>query len=576
MKRYYDFGLSSDALTGVRFLVYRDGLSTNGDVESGLLQGVVRLRRHDPIKRVGDVLSLVLKDPSIRSVVLIRNPAVVLDHNLPERVARALDEMPPDDQWSVIGAGGLGSSERRHLAIYASDTPAIPDCSGLQPVLDIMPDVYLINAGFGRSVLPNCQSMPETALEPILVTEGYLQNRCAIFSPSLTVGIDGSLMARDINALRREINDHFGHTLEDQVIETLAGSIKVSSPVKLEVRPQESAVRCDNTDLKDKIQKTLKRHSGPLTLSIVIRTRFDRNHLLRRLLASLSRNDRGTLEFEIVLSTDTETKFAKKCLAELQKDFCNLSIRLQQNQPAKHSRVINMICGLRAARNDYVMLIDDDDYVDLFALTALSDINFMGNMPLIIANSEVHDETWEETPSGRWVLTQNAWRKTYPATGWRNIFSGVNQLPVCAMIIPRHRLWARLDSFLFNHDLSEDYALFLLIFTDPQLPAIFELRDTFCHISLRGTENSVTMEDRRPWVSDITAFLSDLTLNSGVAGPGVWTLLTSSGARYDTVALTQSIADLQSALEKSEFNAALLRQENKLLRNQQTTTSEIA
>jgi len=302
MKRFYDFGLSSDALTGVRFLVYRDGLSSNGDVESDILQGVVRLRRHDPVKRVGDVLNLVLKDPSIRSIVLIRNSAVVLDHNLPDRIARTLAELPTDDQWSVVGSGGLGSSERRHLAIYASNTPAIPDCSGQQPVLDVMPDIYLINAEFARPVLANCQSMPETALEPILACEGYLQNRCAIFSPALTVGIDGSLMARDINALRREINDHFGHFLEDQLIETLAGPIKVASQTKLTDGHQETMPQADKVDLKEKIESTLQHHCGPLSLSIVVRTRFDRNHLLRRLLASLCRNDRGSFEIEVILS----------------------------------------------------------------------------------------------------------------------------------------------------------------------------------------------------------------------------------------------------------------------------------
>lgn len=575
MKRFYDFGLSSDAMSGVRFVVYRDGLNSNGDVESGILEGVVRLRRHDPAKPAGAVLRLVMEDPGVHAVVLIRNPNIVLDQNLPDRISRTIAQLPPIDQWSVVGAGGLGISDRRHLAIYASDTPAIPECSGPQPVLDVMPDIYVINAGFARLVLKNCQTMPETALEPILVSEGYLQNRCAIFSPCLTVGINGSLMARDINALRREIDDHFGHVLDGQSIETLAGSVTTPSKTKLGDDLNDAPDSSETIDLSEQIRTTVQRHCGPLTLSIIVRTRFDRNHLLRRLLASLCRNDRVGIDLEIILSTDADPALAQESLSLLQQDFCNLQIQLQQNQPAKHSRVINMVCGLRAARNDYVMLIDDDDYVDLFALSALSGVNFMGNMPLIVTNSDVHDEVWEETPSGRWVLTHSAHQKTYPASGWRQIFSGANHLPICAMIIPKHRLWQRLDTFWFNHDLSEDYALFLLMFTDPQLPAIFELGETICHISIRGTENSVTMQDRRPWVSDITAYLSDLTSNPGVAGPGVWSLLTPAESEPDRIAQAQSIADLQSALDRAQSDIALLRQENDRLRTQSRSINEV-
>lgn len=46
MTRFYDFTL--DALSGVQFVVYRDQLSTNGDIESGILAGLDRPRRHDP------------------------------------------------------------------------------------------------------------------------------------------------------------------------------------------------------------------------------------------------------------------------------------------------------------------------------------------------------------------------------------------------------------------------------------------------------------------------------------------------------------------------------------------------
>ena len=79
------------------------------------------------------------------------------------------------------------------------------------------------------------------------------------------------------------------------------------------------------------------------------------------------------------------------------------------------------------------------------------------------------------------------------------MFSGINKLPICGLAIPRARLEARLRAFEFRHDLSEDYALFLLVLTDPDLPGVHECPKPIAHISIRDSENSVLMHDRRPW-----------------------------------------------------------------------------
>ena len=158
---------------------------------------------------------------------------------------------------------------------------------------------------------------------------------------------------------------------------------------------------------------------------------------------------------------------------------------------------------------------------------------------------------------------------TYPASGWREMFSGVNKLPVCALVMPREILIARLRAFKFRHDLSEDYALFLLVLTDPALPALIELPGAFGHISLRpGEVHSVTMTDRRPWACDIALYLADLTRTSTVAGPGQWALLTgnaaapSPGAAFDAKAM----AELRAALAGRERQIRLMRREIAQLR----------
>ncbi len=155
---------------------------------------------------------------------------------------------------------------------------------------------------------------------------------------------------------------------------------------------------------------------------------------------------------------------------------------------------------------------------------------------------------------------------TYPSSGWREMFGGVNCLPVCALIMPRDKLVARLDAFSFAHDLSEGYPLFLLLLTAPALPEIVGLPGAFGHISLRPQDRpSITMEDRRPWVRDIALYLADLTRSAAVAGPGQWALLTGGETAASAID-TKTIAELRAGLADSTRHLRLLQSEIARLR----------
>lgn len=568
MKRCFEFNLNGQGLDRVRFLVFRESLPTNGDAESAFLDGLTGVMRHAPGRRIPDVLTSALDVPDIDILVVIRNPNLVLDPCLPGRIAAAIGRLPDMQNWSLAGAGGLGPDDRRHMALYASDTPALPECAGPQPLLDLMPDLYLVNAAFARQVLADTAEVPDAGLEPVLATEGYLDGRIAIFLPDLGAGIVGGLMSRDLTRLSQDLNTQFADRLSDQTVPTLSG------PIQIRASAMPDRDRAPEVALDTATRGVITRHADPLTLSVVVRTRFDRPHLLARLLTSLSRARLDGMELEVILSSDADRIVCQRTTRELARDFCNLNIRLQHNRQSTHSRVGNMVGGITAARHDYVALIDDDDYLDLFAFDVVAPALFMGNRPLIVTSSVIHDETWEETPSGRWVLTHSGERGAYGSDGWRRMFSGVNRLPICALLIPRDQLVERLSCFEFRHDLSEDYALFLLVLTDPNLPAIFPIDDTFCHISVRGTDNTVTMKDRRPWVRDITGFLADLVSRPGVAGPGLWALLAQASTAAPDQAAGRTIADLRKALDQRDENIALLRQEISTLRRQQRTSAE--
>ena len=554
----HSFRIDSAGLEGIVFLIQRQGLNASGDLESGFLADVARLKRHRG--GIGQVAAELAAEPGTVIVALVRNPGLVLDTGLRDRIAAARRRLAClADGWSLAAAGGLTPDGNRVSTLYSSASPHLPLHPEPAPLVDALPDLVLAEAGWLTRLAGRGQSMPDTALEPILAVEGYLEGRVALYIPELVAGVDGGLWARDPLKLRRELQAWFGETLPGDEIPTLTG------PVAIEPAADDAGLPV--APLAEIIAEVVAGRCDPLALSIVTRTRFDRPHLLRRLLSSITRARCDGGSIEVILSSDASRETCEAALEELRADFVNLRLRLCRNPARGHSRVTNLIAGIRAATADYVAVMDDDDYVDLFAFEEMERALFLGARPLMVTGSDVHDEEWIETASGAHVLVAQGTRATYPASEWRRMFGGVNRLPICAMVMPRERLVARLDTFDFRHDLSEDYALHLLVLTDPELPAIVELPGTFGHISIRKDEtHSMTLEDRRPWVRDIALYLSDLARSPGTAGPGKWMLL----AGHETAAArleAGSIAELEAALAARERELRLMRLEIERLRS---------
>lgn len=556
MPRIYTFGLDRPGLSGARFLVERDALPDNGDLESAFLDGVHDLERHPPDLGTAPVLHL-LADAGCQVAVVIRNPALVLDAGLPLRIAKAIADLPDADAWSIVGAGGLGLNDSRHLALYSSRSPAIPSPPGIRPLVDVMPDLYIVNASFFESAFADEASLPDTALETILAIEGYLTGRAALFSPRLSAGIVGDLKARDIVLLTEELTSRYTECLAGQTIHTLSGDVSIAQSAVRAPKPRPALDGC--------VETVVGGSAPAFSVSVVVRTQFTRRHLLERLLSSLSRARIPEIDLEVVLSSDADLPTAETETSRLAGLYINLTIRLQHNPATGHSRVDNLVGGARAALGDYVVFIDDDDYVDLFAFRTMRGARFGRRQPLIVTSTEIHSEEWQSTPSGRWILATSQPHAHHPARGWRDMFSGVNRLPICALVLPRERLVARLDQHEIAHDLSEDYALFLLIMTDPALPEILEIPETLCHVSIRGEENSVTMPDRRPWASDIAAHLADLTANQAVAGPGAWQLLAQ--ASRDEASQNAANRELQHTISRLQANLTIAQREIQRLRS---------
>jgi len=568
---HFSFRIDAPGLERTAFLFERATLDASGDLETAFLDHAGPLTRHRGTA-LGHLAAALADDPGIEVLAVSRNPALVLDPGLPARIAAALEMLAPlTGRWSLAAAGGLTPSGRRICALYSSETPFIPIHATPQPLTDPLPDLYLINAAWLRILLTRNRALPDTGFEIVIATQGYLDGRAALYAPALTAGIDGALRPRDPVKLRLDLQDWFAEVLAGEEIPTLMGPVAIERPAAgPSAKPDDPRAPAARHDLAEAIDRVVEHHCQPLSLSIVTRTRFTRPHLLERLLTSITRARRDGVEIEVVLSSDAPLETCETALAELKAKFVNLTLRLRHNPAEGHSRVTNLLAGLRAAAGTHVAIMDDDDYVDLFAFEEMQRALFLGARPLMVTGSAVHDEEWTETPSGRHILTRSTERMTYPASGWREMFGGVNRLPVCALVMPREQLLARLDTFAFEHDLSEDYTLFLLVLTDPALPEIIELPGIFGHISLRpGDGHSITMEDRRPWVRDIALYLADLTRAAAVAGPGQWALLTQIGAGRDTAGATldaKTITELRAALTGRDRQLRLMKREIARLR----------
>lgn len=563
----FSLRIEAPGLETTVFLIERSSLDASGDLESGFLTHAVEIRRH-PIVGIGALAAQLAAAPGTETLALVRNPGLVLDDGLPGRVAAALARLAAlAGQWSLAAAGGLTVGGGPVSALYASAAPHLPLTPSPRPLRDALPDLTLIDAAWLAGLGAQGRALPDTALEPLLIAEGYRAGRLALYLPELVAGIHGTLRARDPARLRGELQDWFGDTLPGEELTTLSGPVAIGRPAGAGAAP--------GATLAAAAEAAIARHCDPLSLSIVTRTRFARPHLLERLLASITRARREGDEVEVVLSSDAPPAHCETALDELRAGFPNLTLRLQQNAAEGHSRVTNLVAGLRAASGAHVAIMDDDDYVDLFAFEEMRKALFLGARPLMLTGSVVHDEEWAETPSGRHALVRRSEHARYPASGWRRMFGGVNRLPVCALVMPRARLLARLGDFAFRHDLSEDYTLHLLMLTDPALPEVVELPGTFGHISMRADEShSMTLEDRRPWVRDIALYLADLTRNAAVAGPGTWALL-AGHETAESVIEAKSVAELQAALAERDRELRLMRREIAHLRDARPAPPEV-
>ena len=541
---FYTFQLDSMAAESVYCLVDRAGLNPDSGLESGFLARASRFKSHEEGNNFAFVLKRVLNEPGITHLLISKNRRLVLDDSLLERLSAAVATLNDyGDGWALASAGGLGLRDERYCALYSSATPFILFNRDIHPIIDAMVDLYLVNADALRDYMASDTPSLGAFFEIGLILHGYKMGRVSLFVPVLSAGVDGPFTSRDLDIMSAEAAKRFPAEPATIIVRTLSGPITIEgspfaqipgNPDPLCRRPPQTGL-----DLDEAIRTVIARYLPVLSLSIVTRTQFKRPHLLRRMLTSVNRAKIDGIDVEVILSTDIDQDRAEPERARYQEEFPTLNLRLAVNRAHRYSRVGNMVGGMRASTREYVWMIDDDDYIDLFAFQTLRAALFGSSRPLIIAASQTHMETWLNTDTEFPVLSASKPTAHWPASGWRDLFGGYNKLPICGAVIPREFLLRCLDRFEFRFDLSEDYTLFLLLLTAPDLPRLLELNADLAHISIRESgENSVTVEDRSRWTRDITGFLFDLLHGPGQTGLGAWSVVATGPSAAHWAALS--------------------------------------
>lgn len=481
------------------------------------------------------LLARALEDETVSVVAASLNRDCVLDNELPARLEQACARAAAGAQWAVLAAAGSCLAGNTYSVVYPSATPRLFTCNIPRPVVDCGLELFLLDAAFLRALSAQGTSLdiqPEFFPHWCVLT-GYLNGRLSVFRPELAIGVNGAERGRDATRLASMLRLAFGSRLPDDALPSMMGMIPID-PVAGHAsgdgdrNPRDRLLARALTPLAELVRQAAQPVVTPMSLSIVTRTRFMRDHLLRRMLTSVTRaRVQQDFELEVVLSTDVDEYHANESYRALQADFPELKLVLQLNRGRfPHSRVDNLVGGILAASRDYVAILDDDDFVDLDAFDPMSSARFLGHDPLLLMSSQVHEEVWREASTGRCILESSLPAQTYRAENYRRMFLGSNPLPICAMLAPRKWLQARLDKLSLRHDLSEDYAIYLALLSAPDLPPLLAIDHVFCMISSRSDgSNTITMEDRRPWVRDITLFMHDLFVSDPVPGTGVLQVL---------------------------------------------------
>ncbi|SEP50627.1 Glycosyl transferase family 2 [Methylobacterium sp. ap11] len=478
-----------------------------GGIEEGFLKECTETGLYHDLDFVQSLRQFIAR-PHGKYILISRNTNLIVDENLLSKINITMQRLEGfQDKWTLVSPGGLARDNKKFCSLYSSKNPFIIYNSDIQPIIDTIIDLYIINAEDLKSFFDKFSNEMEACFETAFILHGYKElDKVSLFVPDLCTGIDGDFRAKDAVKASNQIAS-FNFLNDGETIKTLSGNltIKKIDTIKNDI----NSLKSDGVYLY--VDEVIKKHINTPLISIITRTQFTRLHLIKRLLTSIIRARQSSkLQIEVVISTDIDHQIASEKFKLLCAEFININMVLSVNERTEYSRVANLLGGVDGANGEYVWFMDDDDYIDIDAFKNIEFAFFHKMRPLIFMDSDVNKEKWDFNNKHFPILASSERNHIYPGSNWNKMFNGVNHLPICAALIPTAFFKAETKNFDFKYDLSEDYTLYLILLSSENIPHIFEIEKVTSHISVRpGEDNVVTDVNRKIWTRDITCFLYD-------------------------------------------------------------------
>jgi hypothetical protein len=426
-------------------------------------------------------------------------PEIVWDENLAARVLRELRHFEAHcSNWLVLSAHGRNLSEGEFVSAHFNYEPDLIPARGRKPVVVTSGLLYVVNIEKFRKYLSHLSwsdEIEETI--NVAIAMGYLDGTASYFTDRLFPCLLGrrnlSLTSSAMWIERVAYLIHYGDSPS-------AAENRRDFKVRLlnELSPSENAA----PDLK---------------LSFVIRTIFNRQHLLHRCLISVEYIRRSLgVPVEIVIASDVGALRSEQNVSTLRESFPWLEFVLADGSlDLGVSRVRNLKAGIKASTGDWVCIIDDDDYYLTHACSVLEKLLEPGFISLLLLNAQIVNEKWTKT-TWKYQKEITSYGTVYDSKEWSKIYTGVNALPLSSVVHPGSYIRRVITEYEFRYDLSEDFIFHLLVFSHPSRPAVAVSSGVSVHQSHRALSDNVsTNVDRAGWCLDTGNGLYDLLFEQG-------------------------------------------------------------
>lgn len=446
------------------------------------------------VKFINGTLSEIVNDISaverISFLVYGMNDSLVISSRLADQLLSCQDRFEVDVAAIFTRVAQKDGVERS--CIYAQETPRLPSFGQYSDIVNAGYDLCILNLKGCFRLLRGIPAWINHSFNSVVINQAQKNNLYCKFDSAFIASCKSYNNPDEILAINELMKSR--NLLNVKSYYTMAGVGKLIS----EAVDEQVVVNRKNNN----------------KFSIIIRTKFQRNELLERALASLYFSKiKANVEIETILVSDDFSGYPKK-FVQIEKMLNIVKVKSQKTASIP-SRTLNIVNGVNAVKGDYVSFLDDDDYVDVDYFSDISKRISSENFDLLFFSARALKEKLSFDGQRLLVLSEER-VIDYLASDALSFARGVNMTPVSAFSVRSSVIKQFIAKDLLKHDLSEDYTLLIgLLCSDLRVSILNKILN---YISLRdGDENTVTQVDRTKWLRDISDHLSVLYSNTEVA-----------------------------------------------------------